>query len=48
MTFGSASWSTNCARDLTKPSDKLIAIDALAREFPERYGRALGSHHAGL
>lgn len=37
-----------CTRDLTKPSDKLIAIDALAREFQERYGRALGSYHAGL
>lgn len=37
-----------CARDLTKPSDKLIAIDALAREFQERYGRALGSYRAGL
>lgn len=37
-----------CARDLTKSSDKLIAIDALAREFQERYGRALGSYHAGL
>lgn len=37
-----------CARDLTNWSDKLIAIDALAREFQERYGRALGSYHAGL
>lgn len=37
-----------CARDLTKASDKLIAIDALAREFQERYSRALGSYHAGL
>lgn len=37
-----------CARDLTKQSDKLIAIDALAREFQKRYGHALGSYHAGL
>lgn len=37
-----------CARDLTKPSDKLIAIDGLAREFQERYGSALGSYHSGL
>lgn len=37
-----------CRRSLSKPSDKLVAIAALAKEFQERYGQMLGENHAGI